>query len=132
MLLLNHHPHAQTNDSNFKTADKTTDTMKQIFIDKFLVPQNAKQEFIERLNINRNFIKKLPGFIQDAAYERTDEHGNLVLITIAVWENEAVLEKAKEAVQAEYKKQGFNLAEMMGRLHITIDRGIYKEEALQP
>jgi heme-degrading monooxygenase HmoA len=99
--------------------------MKQIFIDKFLVPRNAKQEFIERMNINRSFIKTLDGFIEDAAYEHTDEDGNLICITIAVWENEDVLKKAKDAVQEEYKKQSFNMPEMLERLRISIDRGIY-------
>jgi steroid delta-isomerase-like uncharacterized protein len=99
------------------------------FIDKFLVPANGKQEFMERLKINRDFLKKLPGFIEDAAYERTDENGNLVFITIAVWENEDAIKKAKEAVQAEYKKQGFNMPAMLERLNITMDRGLYKEPA---
>lgn len=102
------------------------------FIDKFFVPEKGRQEFMERLNINRNFIKTLPGFVEDAAYEHTDEHGNLIFITIAVWENEEALEKAKETVQAAYKKQGFNLAEMIERLKITMDRGIYQEAILQP
>lgn len=97
------------------------------FIDKFLVPANAKQEFLERVKINRDFIKKLPGFVEDVAYERTDEQGNLIFITVALWQNEEVMQKAKEAVQAEYKKQGFNPAAMFERLHITMDRGIYKE-----
>ena len=99
--------------------------MKQIFIDKFLVPQKAKQEFLERMNINRSFIKTLNGFVEDAAYERTDEDGNLICVTIAVWENEDVLKKAKDAVQELYKKQRFNMPEMLERLHITVDRGIY-------
>jgi predicted ester cyclase/heme-degrading monooxygenase HmoA len=101
------------------------------FIDKFLVPAKAKQEFLERVKINRNFIKNLPGFIEDAAYERTDENGNLVFITIAVWESEDAVKKAKEAVQAEYKKQGFNMPEMLERLNITMDRGVYREEMAQ-
>jgi hypothetical protein len=97
------------------------------FIDKFIVPAAAKQAFYERMTINRNFIKTLPGFIRDAAYERTDEEGNLICITIAVWANAEALNKAKEAVQAEYKKQGFNPAEMFKQLHIVIDRGVYNE-----
>ncbi|PSL43856.1 antibiotic biosynthesis monooxygenase [Chitinophaga niastensis] len=101
--------------------------MRQIFIDKFLVPGKAKQEFKERVSINRNLIKNITGFIEDAAYERTDEHGNLVYVTTAVWESEAALKKAKEIVQAEYKQQGFNLVEMFERLNITMDRGIYNE-----
>jgi heme-degrading monooxygenase HmoA len=99
--------------------------MQQIFIDKFIIPQTSKNEFLERMNINRSFIKKQPGFVGDSAYERTDENGNLVCVTIAIWENEDVLKSAKEAVQAEYKKQGFNLAAMLERLNITIERGTY-------
>jgi heme-degrading monooxygenase HmoA len=99
--------------------------MQQIFIDKFIIPQASKNEFLERMNINRSFIKKQPGFVGDSAYERIDEKGNLVCVTIAIWENEDVLKSAKEAVQAEYKKQGFNLAAMLERLNITIERGAY-------
>ncbi len=54
-----------------------------------------------------------------------DENGNLICVTIAMWENEEVLKKAKDTVQEEYKKQGFNMPEMLGRLYITFDRGIY-------
>jgi steroid delta-isomerase-like uncharacterized protein len=101
------------------------------FIDKFVVPEKAKQEFLERLKINRNFIKNLPGFVEDAAYESTDEQGNLIFITIAVWESEDAVRKAKETVQAEYKREGFNLAAMLERLEITMDRGTYKNVADQ-
>lgn len=97
------------------------------FIDKFIVPQNGKQEFLERVKINRNLIKTLPGFIEDAAYESTDQQGNLIYITVAVWENDEAIKNAKEIVQAEYKKQGFNMQEMFARLHITMDRGLYKK-----
>ena len=97
------------------------------FIDKFLVPAAAKKEFYERVNINRNYIKKLPGFIRDNAYEYTDENGNTVCITIALWKNKEALSAAKTAVQEEYKKQGFDPVEMFKRLNITADRGVYKE-----
>jgi hypothetical protein len=112
---------------NSKIETKQSENMKQIFIDKFIVPAQSKQEFLERVTINRNFIRNLNGFIKDEAYERIDEHGNFIFMTIAVWENEAVLKKAKEAVQAEYKKEGFDIAEMFTRLKITMDRNIYKE-----
>jgi predicted ester cyclase/heme-degrading monooxygenase HmoA len=97
------------------------------FIDKFIVPTNAIAEFTQRMNLNRGFIKTLPGFIKDEVYVRTDEDGNQIIITIAVWENEVVLKKAKEAVQAEYKKEGFDPAEMLKRLNITMDRGTYQK-----
>lgn len=95
------------------------------FIDKFLVPATAKTAFYERVKINRDFIKTLPGFIQDAAYEYTDNAGNLIFVTMAIWANKEALAKAKEKVQAEYKKQNFDPAEMFKKLNISIDRGIY-------
>jgi predicted ester cyclase/heme-degrading monooxygenase HmoA len=97
------------------------------FIDKFFVPAAAINEFRERLRINRNFIKTLPGFIEDAAYEYNDNDGNLIFVTVALWQNSEALNKAKDAVQAEYKKQGFDAAAMFKRLNITLDRGIYTQ-----
>src|SRR5258708_560845 len=97
------------------------------FIDKFIVPENAEQEFKERVKINRDFIKTLKGFIEDAAYEGRDGQGNMIYLTIAVWDSEAAVRDAKEAVQAEYKKEGFDPAEMIGRLKISTDQRIYQD-----
>jgi hypothetical protein len=105
---------------------QAADTARQILIDHFIVPEGSKKAFYERMEINRNFIKQLPGFVEDAVYERIDEKGNLVCTTIAVWANEDAINKAREAVQAEYRRQNFNLPEMLKRLNIVIDRGIYK------
>ncbi|MBO9583232.1 MAG: hypothetical protein J7574_03635 [Flavobacterium sp.] len=118
---------AQTTGINSQIETKKSENMKQIFIDKFTVPQKSKQEFLKRVSINRNIIKQLNGFIKDDAYERTDEKGNLIYMTIAVWQNQTVLKKAKEIVQAEYKKEGFDIAEMFARLNITMERNTYNE-----
>jgi heme-degrading monooxygenase HmoA len=108
-----------------QTPIKSTSS-ERVFIDRFVVPQTSKQEFVERMDVNRNFIKNLPGFVEDAAYERLDEQGNLIIVTIATWENEDAIRKAKEAVQAEYKKEGFNMQAMLERLKITMmERGVY-------
>ena len=101
------------------------------FIDKFFVPAAAISEFHERTQINRSFIKTLPGFITDAAYERKDEDGNLICITVARWSSMEAVGKAKEAVQAEYKKEGFDMPAMLKRLNITIDRGLYTTVSAQ-
>lgn len=127
LTLFSYRTNAQSTTINSEIKPKKSETMQQIFIDKFIVPEKSKQEFLERVRINRNFIKHLNGFVNDNAYERTDEKGNLIYITIAVWENETVLKSAKEAVQAYYKKEGFNISEMFERLHITMERNIYKE-----
>jgi len=95
------------------------------FIDKFLIPAAASKEFHDRMQVNRNFIKTLPGFIEDAAYEYTDNDGNIICVTVARWESKEAMAKAKDAVQAEYKKEGFDMAGFIQRLGITIDRGVY-------
>lgn len=101
--------------------------MRQVFIDEFNVPKEAYEEFVRRMNYNRNFIRKLKGFIEDRGFFKTDEKENVTVITMAIWESEEVLNSAKEAVQAEYKRIGFNPAEMMERLHIIMKRDIYFE-----
>ncbi|MBO9153343.1 ester cyclase [Chitinophaga sp. GCM10012297] len=97
------------------------------FIDKFVIPASAKNEFLERANVNRQFIKNLPGFLGDEMYLSEDENGNIHCVTVAAWENDAALQQAKENVQAFYKKEGFNPAEMLTRLGITMDRAMYKK-----
>lgn len=104
-----------------KSKDKVS------FIDKFFVPAAAKASFYERMEINRKFIRQLPGFIEDAVYEYTDKDGNLICITVAQWMNREAFEKAGEAVRAEYHKQGFDAAAMFRALNITADRGVYTE-----
>jgi len=101
--------------------------MKQILIDKFVVPANALTEFTERMNYNRNFIEKLDGFVQDAVYKRTNEAGDPVIVTIAVWENAGMIERAKIAVQTEYQQIGFNMAAFIANLGIKIEREFYEE-----
>ena len=103
--------------------------MKQIFIDQFIVPATAQHEFKERMKVNRDFIKKLEGFIEDRAFERYDEQGNLICITTAIWQNEGVLQKAKEAVQQLYQQQGFDMKAMLQRLNVNMERNTYREIA---
>ena len=55
-----------------------------ILIDKFIVPLQAREEFVERMSVNRSFIKTLPGFVEDTAYEQTGGEGEFNFVTIAV------------------------------------------------
>ena len=101
--------------------------MKQILIDKFVVPEAALTEFTERMNYNRKFIETLDGFVQDGVYKRTNEAGDPVIVTMAVWEDAGKIEKAKIAVQAEYQRIGFNMVDFISNLGIKIEREFYEE-----
>lgn len=98
------------------------------FIDKFIMPENAEKEFVAVMNINREFISNLPGFIEDAVYKSTVENGYIIYITVAVWENEEKLHDAKKAVQKKYEKEGIDPKEMLDRLNISIERGVFTKE----
>jgi predicted ester cyclase len=109
-------------------SNKNVDKEQVYFVDKFFVPKNSIEEFTQRMNYNRNFIKNLDGYIRDEVYEQKDEEGNISIITIAAWENKVYLDKAKEAIQAEYKRIGFDPAGFYQRLDIKFEyRGLYSK-----
>ena len=103
------------------------ETGRKVLIDKFFIPGESKTEFVTRMKLNRDFIKNLPGFAGDKVYEHTDEDGNFILVTVATWQSNEALNKAKEAVQREYQRINFNPPEMLNRLHIRMEREIYSE-----
>jgi steroid delta-isomerase-like uncharacterized protein len=94
-----------------------------VFVDKFSIPAPAVEEFMARVDINRKMIRTMSGFVEDAAYERKEDNGNIVFITVAIWKDMQSLQSAKAAVQARYQEEGFNPAAMMERLNITMERG---------
>jgi len=101
--------------------------MEKIFIDKITVPETAIPQFTERLNYNTTFLERQPGLVKNTHYQRTPERGNLIIITVAVWENDEAVEKARTAVQEDYQRQGINLAETLKAWGVTMDRGLYEE-----
>ena len=99
--------------------------MEVVLIDRFVIPAAAKSEFLERANINRKFIKALPGFVGDIAYEE-DSGTELRIVTVAVWASEEAFQNARASVTEYYKQQGFDMPALIKRLHIQMERGIYK------
>lgn len=102
-----------------KSLGKTT------LIDKFFVPKNSIAEFVELMNRAEAFVRSQPGLITSQRYDQQDENGNLTVVTVAVWTDSESLEQARNLVQSEFKKTGFNPAEFYQRLNIKFERGIY-------
>lgn len=92
------------------------------FMDRFTVPQKSLATFISRMNNNRLFVSKLPGYKRGEAFQTTDNHGNATIITIAVWQNEDFLKEAKQLVQTEHIRAGFDPMEFYKRLDIQMER----------
>src|SRR5690606_15099055 len=52
------------------------------FVDRFLIPQASLDEFISRMQYNRDFIRQLPGFIHDKVIVRQVDEDKVSLVTI--------------------------------------------------
>lgn len=96
------------------------------FIDKFFIPKDAIEEFTMQTQYNIDFIKKLPGLIKYEAMSHRDSTGNLTLMTMAVWQKQDYMEKAKIAAMAEYKKINFDPPAFMEKLKVKMERQSYK------
>lgn len=103
---------------------KTTERI--YFVDKFFVPKTSIDEFTKQVKYNRAFVAKLSGYVSGEAFEKPDSEGNLILMTIAVWENSDKVNQAKQAVQSEFKRIGFNPVEFYQRLNIRLEREEYR------
>ena len=99
------------------------------FVDKFFVPKTSIADFTRQLKYNRAFIINLSGYIRGDAFEKTDSDGNFTIMTIAVWESQDKLNEAKQSIQSEFKRIGFNPIEFYQRLNIKMEREQY--EALE-
>lgn len=100
--------------------------MRQILIDQFTMPQPAVAAFKARRLINNHFISGLPGFGGHQAYQYTEEGGNFTCITLTIWESPEALEGARQAVSAHFKREGFDLGELMETLHIHLNRKVFR------
>ncbi len=100
---------------------------KEIFrVDKFVVPEYAREEFLTRVHATHEVLRTQPGFVQDAILEQTFGPGEFNFVTIVEWENSDAIEVARRAVAALHQKMNFDAQAMIGRLGIRTDIANYK------
>jgi heme-degrading monooxygenase HmoA len=99
--------------------------MQKVLIDKFVVPEESKAEFLEAVQKSADFLKTLPGFAEGFVYEKTDGDSHNNVVTTAVWEDEEAFANARKSAVEEFQKHGFNPQEIMKGLNVTIERAVY-------
>jgi heme-degrading monooxygenase HmoA len=94
-------------------------------VDKFVVPDTARDEFLGRVFQTHEVLRKQPGFVQDFLLEQVSGPGEFNIVTIAEWESEDFVAGAREAVAALHRATNLDPQELFARLGIKADLGNY-------
>jgi heme-degrading monooxygenase HmoA len=106
---------------------ETLTTSEKIYrLDKFVVPTQAREEFLAKVIKTHELLKQQPGFIQDFLLEQPAASGEFNFVTLVEWQDARSVENARASVMAMHKSIGFNAQEMFARLGIKADLGNYK------
>jgi heme-degrading monooxygenase HmoA len=97
-----------------------------VLIDKFIVPEESKVAFLAEVRISSAFLRTLPGFVEGYVYENRDDGSRHNVVTTAVWKDEDAFQHAKKSAAKEFQRIGFNPPEIMKKLKVEIERGIYR------
>lgn len=100
--------------------------MEKVLIDKFIVPEESIAAFLSEIRKSATLLRTLPGFVEGFVYEKKDGSSRHNIVTTAVWQSELAFENAKKTAMVEFQKLGFNPQEIMARLKIEMERGVYE------
>jgi heme-degrading monooxygenase HmoA len=95
-------------------------------IDKFVVPEAAKPEFLARVEETHRILRNCPGFVRDDVFEQYAGSGRFNLMTLVEWDSQEAIEDAIHAVEAARKAEGFDPRALMTRLGISADMALYR------
>ncbi len=96
-------------------------------VDKFVVPDHAREEFVSNVQKTHELLRTLPGFIQDFVLEQSSGPGEFNFVTMVEWDSVKSIENAKAAVMALHAQTNFNPQEMFARLGIKADLANYRQ-----
>lgn len=95
-------------------------------VDKFVVPDQARDEFLQRVRDTHDILRRQPGFIRDAVLEQVAGPGKFNIVTIAEWRSQAAVDAAREVVAAEHARSGFDARATVARLGVEADIANYR------
>jgi heme-degrading monooxygenase HmoA len=97
-----------------------------VLIDKFVVPEESKVAFLAEVRKSAGLLRTLPGFVEGFVYESTDVGSRHNVVTSAVWKDEEAFQNARKRAAEEFQRIGFNPPEIMKKLKVEIERGVYQ------
>lgn len=95
-------------------------------VDKFVVPESAREEFLTKIRETHELLRRQPGFVRDAILEQIAGPGRFNIVTVAEWEDQSAIDAAREVVKRAHAERGFSPQETMKRLGIEADIADYR------
>lgn len=106
-----------------------SDTSSIYRVDKFVVPDQARDEFLQRVRDTHLILRRQPGFVRDAVLEQIAGPGKFNIVTIAEWSSQEAVDAAREVVAVEHARSGFDARATVARLGIEADIANYRPVA---
>ena len=98
-------------------------------VDKFAVPQEAREEFVARVVETHEVLRRQPGFVRDLLLEQESGPGEFNLVTMVEWQSQDAIDRARPVVRAMHESRGFDPQALMKRLGIRADIANYRRLA---
>jgi heme-degrading monooxygenase HmoA len=96
-------------------------------IDKFVVPEPAREEFWRHVRRTHEVLRRQAGFLDDVLLEQQSGPGRFNAVTIVRWSSADDLPAARSAAEAGHRAVGFVPAEFFRRAGIEADLANYAE-----
>ena len=94
-------------------------------VDRFEVPVQARDEFLEKVQETHEMLRTVQGFMQDFLLEQSAAEGIVRIVTIVEWEDADAVANAQQTIKAFREKTQFNPQDLIARLGIKADMGNY-------
>lgn len=98
-------------------------------VDKFQVPSAARDEFLAQVRATHDLLRSQPGFLHDLLLEQVSGPGELNVVTVAAWKDQAAVDAAGAAVADSRRTTGFDPRSFMERLGVRADLANYRQIA---
>ena len=69
-------------------------------VDKFVVPESAREEFLTKIRETHELLRRQPGFVRDAILEQIAGPGRFNIVTVAEWEDQSAIDAGPRGRQA--------------------------------
>ncbi|HET9519136.1 MAG TPA: hypothetical protein VFO77_15545 [Actinoplanes sp.] len=100
-------------------------------VDKFVVPDEAREEFWGHVGRTHEILRQQAGFLDDTLLEQHSGPGRFNAVTIVRWSSVDDLPAARSAVEAGHQAAGFVPREFFRRAGIEADVANFVEVTAQ-